>query len=371
MHVHLIVPDLFGPVVAAETVAGSPAPVTPALETILARGRKSTQPAASFESWWAGQFSAPEQPAPASAPFALAADGGTPGERNWVHADPVHLRVERDHLVLIEPDPPLDRADSEALLATLNERFARQDLHPEDPHPQDPHSTDPHPNELRFVAPLPGRWYAAFGAMPTLDTAPLALVRGHDITTHLPRGEGGRHWQRLMTEVQMVLHEHPVNAAREARRLAPINSVWFSGAGRIVPVHTPPVQLVCCASPMARGLAQAAGVACTDVPTGFEALIAAIPATRGLAWCVLDVLRAPVAYADHARWAAALAALERDWFAPMLAALRARRIGMITLHAFGAYSELLIETTASDLRYLWRRRRPLHAYVDAAALAKA
>lgn len=348
MHVHLLVPDLFG--LAHSTEGGGPTlPATPALETILARGRKSTQAAASFEAWLMAQFGATDQAESGTAPFALAADGGAPGERIWVHADPVHLRIERDHLVLIEPDPPLEQSGSAALLDTLNERID--------------------PQELRFSASAAGRWYAAIGAMPPLDCAPLARVRGQDISAHLPRGAGGPRWQRLMTEVQMVLHQHPVAAAREALGQLPVNSVWFSGAGRMVPVRAPRAQLICGTSSIARGLAQAAGIECQDVPPGWDALWHADRARTGIVWCIIDALRAPVAYGDQARWAAGLAELERDWVAPLLAALRGRQIGMITLHAFGPGSALIVETTASDLRFLWRRRRPLRAYVNTDALA--
>ncbi len=348
MHLHLLVPDLFGPPVDAAgaeppTASGS-APAAPALETFLARGRKSTQPAASFEAWLLAQFTAADQTPLASAPFALAADGGEPGEQTWAHADPVHLRVERDHLVLVEPDPPLTSADTEALLGTLNDRFD--------------------PQQVRFVAPTPSRWYAAIGAMPPLHAEPVARVRGHPIARFLPRGDGGKTWQRLLTEVQMVLHDHPANAARETRGELPINSVWFASGGTIAPVRAPRVQLLCSTLAVARGLAHAAGIEAIDPPRQFDELLRSTATRSGVTWCVLDTLRAPVAYHDRTCWARGLEILERDWFAPALAALRARQLGMITLHAFGPGSELVVETTASDLRYLWRRRRPLHSYVN-------
>jgi hypothetical protein len=77
---------------------------------------------------------------------------------------------------------------------------------------------------------------------------------------------------------------------------------------------------------------------------------------------VLDALRAPAAYGDAQGWAERLAALERDWFAPLVAALRAGRIGMVTLHAVGAGGALDVETTRQDLRFFWRRPRPVAGY---------
>ncbi|MGH8722073.1 MAG: hypothetical protein ACREU4_08820, partial [Burkholderiales bacterium] len=52
--------------------------------------------------------------------------------------------------------------------------------------------------------------------------------------------------------------------------------------------------------------------------------------------------------------------LDAEWFAPLLAALKRRRNGMLTQHlpdAGRAY-----ETVRSDLRRFWRRPRPLQSH---------
>lgn len=38
-------------------------------------------------------------------------------------------------------------------------------------------------------------------------------------------------WYKLLNEMQMFLHQHPVNQARQQRGLLPINSLWFWGGG--------------------------------------------------------------------------------------------------------------------------------------------
>ncbi len=65
---------------------------------------------------------------------------------------------------------------------------------------------------------------------------------------------------------------------------------------------------------------------------------------------------------DPPRSATELAALERDWFEPLLAALRSRRIGMLSLSLPGADSLFEVETVRSDLRHFWRLRKPLTTY---------
>jgi hypothetical protein len=82
----------------------------------------------------------------------------------------------------------------------------------------------------------------------------------------------------------------------------------------------------------------------------------------GVEAVILDSLRAPAACGDSVAWRAELEKLEREWFAPLLAALRSGSIGMLTLHAPGIARTNVAETTRQDLRHFWRRRRPLAAY---------
>ena len=75
---------------------------------------------------------------------------------------------------------------------------------------------------------------------------------------------------------------------------------------------------------------------------------------------VLDMLRGAAALGDAEALTQRLQKLETDWFAPSLAALRAGRFGMITLHVPDA--GLSFETARGDLRRFWRRPRPLSHY---------
>ncbi|MNC97567.1 hypothetical protein D3C83_152660 [compost metagenome] len=53
--------------------------------------------------------------------------------------------------------------------------------------------------------------------------------------------------------------------------------------------------------------------------------------------------------------------LETQWFAPLLAALRGGRIGMLTVQVPDAGATF--ETVRGDLRRFWRRPRPLASYL--------
>ena len=58
-----------------------------------------------------------------------------------------------------------------------------------------------------------------------------ALVAGHNIHDYMPSGPDGALVRSLMNEIQMVLHEHPVNESRARRNEPVINAVWLWGFG--------------------------------------------------------------------------------------------------------------------------------------------
>ena len=62
---------------------------------------------------------------------------------------------------------------------------------------------------------------------------------------------------------------------------------------------------------------------------------------------------------DAAAWRAGLAELEARWFAPMLAALKARRLHGLRLTALGDEATVDITLEAGDLRRFWRRPKRL------------
>jgi hypothetical protein len=74
-------------------------------------------------------------------------------------------------------------------------------------------------------------WYASHPSLAGLVTASLDRVVGRNVDRWLPRQPEARLLRRLQNEVQMLLHGHPVNQAREARGRLPVNSFWLSGCG--------------------------------------------------------------------------------------------------------------------------------------------
>jgi len=328
MHCNLYIPDFF----SAQGLP--PADSLAAAETLIARGRRKRMAPVSREAWLFERFGVPKQRDWPVAPYTLLADGGAPERRYWMRADPVHLQVGRDSLGLADSAAfDVSRAESEALVETLNRHFGQTML---------------------FYLVRPARWYVRLEKAPDMQTTPAAAARGLAIDEKLPSGPDAMRFHALMNEAQMLLHEHPVNAVREARGDLSLNSIWFWGGGVIETAKARPFSAVVGDDPLARGLALAAGIPARALPRDAGSMLASL-ADEGVALVVLDALR-------EAQLRERRTALERDWFLPLLAALKSSRIGMLTLHLAGENRLLQVETVRSDLRYFWRLRKPLSAY---------
>lgn len=340
MNVHLVVPELFpDPERGSATL---PELRADALELLLARGRYRSGPGASLEAWLLEAFTVARQEDWPAAPYSLVGDGGDPSGTWWLRADPVNLQVAQD-TVLMSDATLLDVANDEAttLAAHLSEHFATAGIsfHP-----------------LRS-----DRWYARVDRDPGMNVPPIAEARGQPLTERMPEGPERRRWRSVLNDIQMLLHDHPVNVAREARGAPVINGLWLWGAGRIAGTPRTPYRRVTSDNPLARGLMLAAGKRHDPLPpTAREWLNGS--GQSGVEAIVLEALRTPAAYGDMSAWQAAVEALERDWFTPLLGALRAGRIGMITLHSPAVARTREAETTRQDLRHFWRKRRRLAAY---------
>jgi len=361
MHVYLLVPDLLRRNLLAPDLKGfaSPghatAPAMPSATLLLARGRRK-QATSGIYDWLADRHGL--QPEQLTAATSLLGDGGAPENNHWLRADPVQLTVDRDSLVLADASTFSISADEAAALAqTINAHFAP---------------------ELQFEMRTPLHWYARLGedahVAMALRWTPLHAARGQAVRGNLPQGDDAMRWNALANEVQMLLHGHPVNAAREARGDPLINSLWFWGAGTLATPDKRAFAQVFADDPVARGLCMAAGGSAAPLPPDARAWLQG-SSDSGQVLFVLDGLSAPAAYADREQWAEHAANLERDWFAPMQAALRSDRIGMLTLalpgnttdddpaaHTLGIEAEIV----RGDLRRFWRRVKPLPHYLMAA-----
>jgi hypothetical protein len=328
----LLVPGLLGPLPAEAQEWEALRQPLPALQLLLARGRRDSRRPLSFYALIRDQFtlsSVPEE-LPAGA-LGLLGEGGEPDAAHWLRADPVHLRPERDHLMLFDASAlQIGAAEAASLVAECNRLL------------------DHHGLELRTGAL--GGWYLRSDQPIELATTPTRVVHGHNIDPHLPRGADARRWIGLLTELQMLLHGSGVNLERESRGQPAINGIWIWGGGALPAQVQGGWSRVYAQEPTLRGLAASAGLPADPVPE-------AVPAARvgGDELVLLETPDAALHDGDLQGWWQALADLERVWLAPLLDQLRAGRLDEVALEC----EDVVYRLDARMLRRFWRRPRPL------------
>lgn len=297
----------------------------PGLQRLLADARASRGAARSFDTWLCALFAAGELPDIAG--LRLAGEDELPPsyDGNWLCADPVHLHFARDQLLLrplSTDEVTLDEAQT--LVASLNREFA--DLG-------------------QFFAATPTRWYVTTPHSLHVDLPSLADVAGRPVAYFQPEGEDRARWARAANELQVFCHNHPVNAAREARGQAAINGLWLWGNGEPGLPRAPATQASGNAQPLLLGLCRSTGVDWrdsqqfdADTPLQFfTGLLSAVQAR------------------DENAWLRALHELDRTVFSPLAEALFSRGLPDAQLVAPGDGATLALALSAPPRWRFWRR----------------
>lgn len=158
-------------------------------------------------------------------PFAAAAvraAGRDPGASAWALLVPVHWSLGREHALLADPETlALEPAEAHGLFDAIAPLFTSTGF------------------EAVFLDPL--RWAVGRDDLEGLPAASPDRAIGLPVSPWLARPEIAAHpasraLKRLLSEAQLALHAHPVNDAREARGLPPVNALWLHGAGREQPI---------------------------------------------------------------------------------------------------------------------------------------
>jgi hypothetical protein len=220
---------------------------------------------------------------------------GLPEGRHWLRADPVHLQLARDRAVLFDARH-LALGDTErvALHAALTAHFG---------------------DEPAFHFPSPSRGYLALADAPDIHTTPPAQTASDTFSRCLPQGPQARYWRGIHNEIQMCLHEHPLNQAREARGALSVNALWLWGEGELARPAAQTARFFADDFD-ARILAQAAGWHVAPLPQSATGL-------PDDALVLLDTLAQATQAQDPGDLHQALQVLDNAWFSPLLAQRRA------------------------------------------------
>lgn len=283
---------------------------------------------------------------PTAAVSALA-DGASWDPEAWIRADPVHLEAGASDLRLGDPrDLDVTGEESAQLCSAINQALDRV------------------PGRLEPLAPA--RWYMGLGATPRLSTREPSLAVGGPAGEALPRGADAVVWLRTLTEIQMLLHDLPVNRARTKRGRPVINSVWFWGAGPLPPrPDTVPDLRLWSDSVVARGLARVLGVTCRSLPSGAAAVLQeGREGVQDLVYC--DAVHYTVRLDDWPGWLEELKRWEARWFEPLRRALWSGELASLCIASGGGRRH---EVSASARWQWWRRAGALAPHVSKAGVS--
>ena len=162
---------------------------------------------------------------------------GQTGDRPtvWIAAaDPVYLEPRLDHLCLHATfEPAVSRPELRSLFDHLQETLAE----------------DKNYGFARLGT------YGYLRAEESIATAsePSSVVDQRNPNDYLPAGEGAAGFRNLQSEIEMALHEHPINVERVLQGLRPVNSLWLWGGGRAPKIRADPHPPLFADDPLLKG----------------------------------------------------------------------------------------------------------------------
>jgi hypothetical protein len=243
----------------------------------------------------------------------------------FLFADPAHLLLQRDSFTLTEPVPmALAAEETTSLLEALNRHFFS--------------------DGLRFMEGATGHWYLQLAESPSIVTHHPGLAVDRDIHAFLPVGPDAARWRQLGNEIQMLLHDHPVNQRRERLGQVACNSLWLWGGGKQPKKGEAKSIRAYGTMPLLKGLGRLGKIECTDLPRDFSAI-----GRHVQTWVQLDES----------------ASIDEDWFRPAADALMCGKLRCLQLN-FAVNGKLLSAILRRrDLLKFWRKRHPLNIYFEA------
>lgn len=346
MNLHLLIPSLFWPEPNFSEIYHDLN--LPGLENLLAKCSCVEGEPQKPEAWLCRTFGVAKQQDWPVAPLTLQIDGTEDikaGNSYWIRADPVHLHIERDQILLADSRVfSISSQEADQLTGLLNQHFAASG------------------QELSFLPLQPDRWYLRVIKTVPPKTYLLSEVANRGINELLPFGANQTVWRGLFNEIQMLLHDHPLNQSREARSEPAINSTWFWGGGILPDSLASPYTRVWSNDILAGALALASATVHAQLPSGAGAAPWQQSKLSGNHLVVLNPLQGKAQYTDAYGWRESLKELEQSWFAPLWAMSRQGHFDNITLTALGENGSKNFTARRGDLKKFWRRPRSISFY---------
>lgn len=230
-----------------------------------------------------------------------------PPAKAWLLADPVECQADM-HTVYCLGNAHLDICMEETmqLLDSLNEHLTQ--------------------DGCRMYAPESNQWLLALDAPVDYDTTPLAKVLNQNIAEFTPR-KAKSSWQRLFVEIEMLLHQHPVNQARAAANKPLINACWFWGEGVLNAFDKRPEMLLFSDNPLCRVLGEWVDAQVHELKADLPAVLAV--QNESTKHCVVSLSQSDM---ESQSTDAYLSYIEKNWLNPLFDLFNKREIGKAVVY---------------------------------------
>jgi hypothetical protein len=348
----LLVPGLLGSENLQEYLQTGIEINAPALELLLSRSDRQTEAVLDLETLLFSLFGVlvDDKHDLPIAPITCALDNGNAAQGYWLRADPVTMEAGHDAVVIVDHAGfKISSEEAQQLTEEINHHFAQ----------------DRAQAHWQLIALTPNRWYLRLPHKPDIRTYPLSVVQGRPINQCLPFGQQAKIWHTWLTEMQMLLHNSPVNQTREMRGELPINSLWIWGGGTLPEVPANTWAQLWSNEPLSLGLAKLSKTPRVKTPAnGKQWLETAI--TPGNHLVVIDQGQRvgageEISGQDISTWQEFVQAMEAQWIVPLLDALKTKQLSSFILHPLNGSR---FECTPQQVKRWWKRRRPIQKFLS-------
>jgi hypothetical protein len=246
------------------------------------------------------------------------------------YCEPVHLRADlADAIVFDRSQFSLSMAEARSLVEAMN-RYLSDD-------------------GCAVELASPDRWYLLSENEIGRQIPAPREMRGRPAGPVLTDSRVAGRWRHLMSELQIVLYQQPINAQREQRGEPPVNGVWIH-QGRLVEAPGYAVAQVVTRSSTAQAICRELALDCGEeldesalADTGgdlliFDESLESAAENRGL----------------RLQW------MEENWFRTVYSWLRLGKISEIVIDPADGRRFVI---RWKYLNRFWKRRKPLDSYV--------
>lgn len=356
MNLHFFVPNLFWSEAALPEIYKGLS--LPAIETFLAKSMQFQNESQGIEAWLCSNFNIEKQQDWPVASITLLADKAENiqlGDGYWLRVDPVHLRVEHNHVILADSHVlHISIEEARQFVDVINKYFAENNLHL---------SSQGFGTRGIVILPLRSdRWYLCLAKAPIVHTHMLSEVATKNINNFLPFGAESKFWRGIFNEIQMLLHEHPLNKAREERGELAVNGIWLWGGGFMPKLINSSFTHVWSNDVLPNALALACNTDYAVLPENITKWQKTIVSGNHLIF--INTLHGKFQCGDVYGWRDNLKELEENWFSPLLNVFRYSNINQIVITTINRGKARSFTVTKNCLWKFWRLRESLSNYVN-------